>query len=387
MAARTPERAEPPAAAHRLRSPPASRRAKPDPRARAGAGGARGRRRAPQGGARRESGLLGRRDRRPRRRRRAGGRRAARPSRSRRCPTPTSRRRPLEPDQAAAAEALAEAVRARAFAPFLLEGVTGSGKTEVYFEAVAAALRAGRQTLVLMPEIALTAQFLDRFAARFGVRPAEWHSGVTPRRRERLWGAVASGEARVVVGARSALFLPFQRPRPRSSSTRSTRAPTSRRTASSTTRATWRWCGRGWRRRRSCSPRRRPRSKRRVNAEQGRYRWLRLQRALSRAAPLPDLAADRPAPRRPAARPLPRAQAGRGGRGDAGGGRAGAAVPQPPRLRAADAVPRLRPSLPVPELLGLAGRASLPQGAGVPPLRALEPRPDACPDLPRGRHA
>ena len=61
-----------------------------------------------------------------------------------------------------------------------------------------------------MPEIALTAQFLDRFAARFGVRPAEWHSGVTPRRRERLWGAVASGEAQVVVGARSALFLPFQ---------------------------------------------------------------------------------------------------------------------------------------------------------------------------------
>ena len=81
-------------------------------------------------------------------------------------------------------------MKARAFKPFLLEGVTGSGKTEVYFEAIAAALRAGRQALVMMPEIALTAQFLDRFAARFGVRPAEWHSGVTPRRRERLWGAV-----------------------------------------------------------------------------------------------------------------------------------------------------------------------------------------------------
>jgi primosomal protein N' (replication factor Y) len=124
-------------------------------------------------------------------------------------PDPDFGRRPLEPDQAAAAGALVAAVEARAFKTFLLEGVTGSGKTEVYFEAVSAALRAGRQSLILMPEIALTAQFLDRFAARFAVRPSEWHSGVTPRQRERLWGAAASGEAFVVVGARSALFLPF----------------------------------------------------------------------------------------------------------------------------------------------------------------------------------
>jgi primosomal protein N' (replication factor Y) len=95
--------------------------------------------------------------------------------------------------------------------PVLLEGVTGSGKTEVYFEAVAHCVRAGRQALILMPEIALTAQFLDRFAARFGVRPAAWHSGVGGRRRERLRAAVAAGEARVVVGARSALFLPFRK--------------------------------------------------------------------------------------------------------------------------------------------------------------------------------
>jgi primosomal protein N' (replication factor Y) len=115
----------------------------------------------------------------------------------------------LEADQAHAAQALVEAVERRAFSATLLEGVTGSGKTEVYFEAVAAALRAGRQALILLPEIALTAQFLDRFAARFGVRPAEWHSATPARRRERLWGAVASGEARVVAGARSALFLPF----------------------------------------------------------------------------------------------------------------------------------------------------------------------------------
>jgi primosomal protein N' (replication factor Y) (superfamily II helicase) len=115
----------------------------------------------------------------------------------------------LEPDQAQAARALIEAVEKGAFSANLLDGVTGSGKTEVYFEAVAATLRAGKQALILLPEIALTAQFLDRFAARFGVRPAEWHSGVPTRRRERLWNAVANGEARVVAGARSALFLPF----------------------------------------------------------------------------------------------------------------------------------------------------------------------------------
>jgi len=91
----------------------------------------------------------------------------------------------------------------------LLEGVTGSGKTEVYFEAVAEAVRQGRQALILMPEIALTAQFLDRFAARFGVKPATWHSGVTGRKRERLYAAIASGEVKVVAGARSALFLPY----------------------------------------------------------------------------------------------------------------------------------------------------------------------------------
>ena len=96
----------------------------------------------------------------------------------------------------------------------LLEGVTGSGKTEVYFEAVAAALEAGRQSLILMPEIALTAQFLDRFAARFGARPGEWHSGVCARKRARLWHAIAQGDVKVVVGARSALFLPFRSSEP-----------------------------------------------------------------------------------------------------------------------------------------------------------------------------
>jgi len=115
----------------------------------------------------------------------------------------------LNAHQAAAADDLAARVAARAFSATLLEGVTGSGKTEVYFEAIAEALRQGRQALVLLPEIALTGEFLDRFAARFGARPAEWHSGLTARLRERTWTAVAEGEARAVVGARSALFLPF----------------------------------------------------------------------------------------------------------------------------------------------------------------------------------
>ncbi len=115
----------------------------------------------------------------------------------------------LNADQRPAANDLVRRVASRAFSATLLEGVTGSGKTEVYFEAVAEVLRQGRQGLVMLPEIALTAQFLDRFAARFGARPAEWHSGLTGRQRERVWTAAASGEARVVVGARSALFLPF----------------------------------------------------------------------------------------------------------------------------------------------------------------------------------
>ncbi len=116
----------------------------------------------------------------------------------------------LEPMQQAAADALTSAVRAHAYRPFLLEGVTGAGKTEVYFEAVAAALAQGGQALVMMPEIALTAQFLERFAARFGAAPAEWHSGVSPRKRARIWRGCATGEVSVVAGARSALFLPFR---------------------------------------------------------------------------------------------------------------------------------------------------------------------------------
>ena len=115
----------------------------------------------------------------------------------------------LSPDQAAAASVLRSHVEARKFAAVLLDGVTGSGKTEVYFEAVAQALRRKMQVLILVPEIALTNQFLDRFERRFGCRPAEWHSDLSTAERRRVWRGVAEGRATVVVGARSALFLPF----------------------------------------------------------------------------------------------------------------------------------------------------------------------------------
>ncbi len=116
----------------------------------------------------------------------------------------------LETAQTEVAAALVEAVGAGGFAPFLLDGVTGSGKTEVYAEAIAAALRAGGQVLVLLPEIALTAAFMTRLAARFGASPLAWHSDLKSSDRRAAYAAIADGRARLVVGARSALFLPFQ---------------------------------------------------------------------------------------------------------------------------------------------------------------------------------
>ncbi len=118
----------------------------------------------------------------------------------------------LSEAQKTAAEAMRAAVRADAFEPIVLDGVTGSGKTETYFEAVAEALKFGRQVLVLLPEISLTQPFLKRFAARFGVEPATWHSGMKQSQRRRVWRGVAEGRVQVVAGARSALFLPFANP-------------------------------------------------------------------------------------------------------------------------------------------------------------------------------
>ena len=125
-------------------------------------------------------------------------------------PTPDPDHAPVElrAEQRTAADRLTAAI-GQGFAPILLDGVTGSGKTEVYFEAVGEALRQGKQTLVLLPEIALTEPFLQRFEKRFGTAPVAWHSGQRASQRRRAWRAIADGSAKVVVGARSSLFLPY----------------------------------------------------------------------------------------------------------------------------------------------------------------------------------
>ena len=116
----------------------------------------------------------------------------------------------LSDAQRVAADDLVTKTKAGGFAAVLLDGVPGSGKTEVYFEAVAEALKHGQQVLVLLPEIALSSQWLARFERRFGARPAQWHSDLGARDRRETWRAVANAKVKVVVGARSALFLPYQ---------------------------------------------------------------------------------------------------------------------------------------------------------------------------------
>ncbi|WJR69287.1 primosomal protein N' [Neorhizobium sp. CSC1952] len=116
----------------------------------------------------------------------------------------------IEGPQKEAAEEIVDSIRAGGFSTSLIDGVTGSGKTEVYFEAIAETLRRGKQVLILLPEIALTTSFLERFQDRFGAKPGEWHSDLSPRVREKVWRGVVTGEVRVVAGARSALFLPFE---------------------------------------------------------------------------------------------------------------------------------------------------------------------------------
>lgn len=124
-------------------------------------------------------------------------------------PDPEAAPSKLNPEQQAALNDIL-ALDPHEFGVVLLDGVTGGGKTEVFFEAVADTLRAGRQSLILLPEIALTNTFIDRFTRRFGTRPAEWHSDMTPVQRAKVWRGVLEGTVRAVVGARSALFLPFR---------------------------------------------------------------------------------------------------------------------------------------------------------------------------------
>ena len=264
----------------------------------------------------------------------------------------------------------------------LLDGVTGSGKTEVYLEAVAETLRRGKQVLILVPEIALTADFLERFSLRFGAAPGEWHSEVPPRGRERVWRGVADGDVQVVVGARSALFLPFKnlglivvdeehdlaykqedgaiynardmggraRPHRRLSGGAVVGDAVDRsRGSTPTPAATGASCCRRAIRRRRCPT---------ICAI--------------------DLRKDQPPRGRFLSPPLVAAV------GEAlGREAAGAPVSQPARLRAADALPHLRPSLPVPELLDVAGRSPLPRRAALPPLRPLRAASERLPAVRR----
>lgn len=116
----------------------------------------------------------------------------------------------LNPEQQSAADVIGAAIDRGGFSVHLLDGITGSGKTQVYFDAAWRAYSRGGSVLLMMPEIALTAQFMHRFAARFGAAPVVWHSNLTAARRREIWRGVLRGKIRMVVGTRSALFLPWQ---------------------------------------------------------------------------------------------------------------------------------------------------------------------------------
>ena len=116
----------------------------------------------------------------------------------------------LNSDQQLAADAIGAAIKAGGFSVHLLDGITGSGKTQVYFDAAWRAYCRGGSVLLMMPEIALTAQFMTRFKSRFGSEPVIWHSNLTAARRREIWHGVLNGKIRMVVGTRSALFLPWQ---------------------------------------------------------------------------------------------------------------------------------------------------------------------------------
>ena len=274
-------------------------------------------------------------------------------------------------------------MKAHAFSATLLDGVPGAGKTEVYFEAIAAALAAGRQVLVLLPEIALTAQWLKRFEDRFGCSPAAWHSGLTSLERRETWRAIAEGRIGVVVGARSALFLPFadlglivvdeehdtsfKQEDGVCYNARDMAVVRARLVGAPVVLA-------------SATPS----LESVINVTAGRYGALHLparhggnQLATVSAV---DLKRDPPERGRWLSPPVRR-----GDGADAGGRRADAAVPQSPRLCADHALPRLRQGHRMPAMLGLAGRASLPPPAGLPSLRLHRAAGARLQELRRGR--
>ena len=361
----------------RLAGPPPQRLTGAAP---AGARAARRRHGARQGRCGARSRGEHRRDRRPDRRRHARDRSCCRRKPVAEKPDPDFARPDFSGDQSAAAAALTATLAKGGYAVTLLDGVTGSGKTEVYFEAVADRIRRGRQSLILMPEIALTAQFLDRFAARFGVRPAEWHSELSPRRRARTWKAVADGDISVVVGARSALFLPYAdlglivvdeehdpaykqedgvHYHARDMAVVRGHIAGIPVVLSSAT----------------------PSLETEVNARRGRYQRLALPERFGGqrmpAVEAIDLRRERPPPGRFIA-----PDARRRGQERARARRAGAVFPQPPRLRAAHALPRLRLPLLLPELRRLAGRSPLSPAARLPPLRLRHAAPGRMPEMP-----
>ena len=116
----------------------------------------------------------------------------------------------LNAEQSAAAAEIAAAIDHGGYSAFVLDGITGSGKTQVYFDAAWRAYSHGKSVLLMMPEIALTAQFISRYEHRFGAPPVVWHSNLTAARRRAIWRGVLTGKIRMVVGTRSALFLPWQ---------------------------------------------------------------------------------------------------------------------------------------------------------------------------------
>ncbi len=300
-------------------------------------------------------------------------------------PDPHHRVTEFETEQAAAVHALRSAVDGGNFSTTLLDGVTGSGKTEVYFEAVARTLERGQQAVIMLPEIALTDQFMRRFQGRFGCAPVEWHSALSGPERGRVWKQAATGEARVIVGARSALFLPF--------------ADLGLIIVDEEHDAGFKQDDRVHYQARDMAVVRgnlggfpvilasaTPSIETHVNARTGRYRHVDPAGTLFRR-----LAAGRHRHRSAAdaARQRQVAVAGAGRRrgGDDGCRAAVAAVPQPARVRAADAVPLVRASHRVPAVHRLAGRAPLPRQAALPPLRLLAADAGEVPQVRRAGRA